>query len=99
MHRPLLIVGGIFNVALALFHVWLGRQIHRLADVNPGHKALMEMLNAGGTLMIIFFAVASLAFAADLLGTRLGRLVLWLVFAVYFSRAIEEVLSRSAFHP
>lgn len=97
MHRPLLMLGGVFNTALTLFHVFLGWQIHLLQGVSPGHRALMEMLNTGGTLMIAFFAVASFACVEDVLTTRLGKLFLGLVFAVYFSRAVEEVVIATRF--
>jgi hypothetical protein len=91
MHRPLLIVGGVLNSILALFHVWLGRQIHLMPGVTPGQRALIEMLNAGGVLMIVFFAVASLACATDVFTTRLGKLFLGFVSVLYLSRAAEEI--------
>jgi hypothetical protein len=97
MHRPLLIVGGVLNTVLALFHVILGWQIHRLQNISAGHRALMEMLNSGGALMIVFFAVASFVCVGDVLTTRLGKLFLGLVFAVYFSRAIEEIVIATHF--
>lgn len=92
MHRALLLIGGGFNVILTLFHVFLGRQLHLINGVTPGQRALMEMLNAGGTLMVAFFAVASFACVADILNTRLGRLFLWFVVALYVSRAAEEIV-------
>ena len=85
MHRGLLLVGGVLNTLLALFPVFLSRQIHLLAGLNPGQQALMEMLNAGGTLMIVFFAAASFACASDLLGTRLGEVALGFVSLLYLS--------------
>ncbi len=97
MHRTLLVIGGVLNTALALFHVQMGIQLHRLAGVSPGLRALMEMLNAGGTLMIAFFAVASFAAIPDLLATRLGKLVLGLVTLLYASRALEEVILSPRF--
>jgi hypothetical protein len=97
MNRGLLVVGGVLNVLLALFHFLLGYRIHLLTAVRPEHRALMEMLNAGGALMIVFFAVASLAFAADLLGTRLGKLVLGFVSLLYLSRAAEEIWVATRF--
>jgi hypothetical protein len=99
MHRPLLLVGGALNTLLALFHVFLGWKIHHFPGLAPGYKALMEMLNAGGTLMIVLFAVASLACVEEMLSTRLGKLMLGCVFAVYFSRAVEEIIVSPRFSP
>ena len=97
MHRPLLIVGGILNSMLALFHVSLGRQIQVLPGVTPDQRALMEMLNAGGTIMIVFFAVGSFGFASDLLNTKLGKLFLGFVSVLYISRAVEEIVLSPRF--
>jgi hypothetical protein len=57
----------------------------------------MAMLNAGGTLMIVFFAAASFACASDLLATRLGKMVLALVSLLYDSRAVEEIVIAPRF--
>ncbi len=92
MHRPLLLIGGVLNAVLTLFHIWLARQIHLMSGLAPGHRVLMEMLNAGGTLMLLFFAVGSLAFASDVLTTKLGKLFQSVVFLLYFSRAVEEIV-------
>jgi hypothetical protein len=97
MHRPLLIIGGVLNSFLAAFHVLLGYRIHMISGVTPDLRALMEMLNAGGALMIIFFAVGSLGFASDVLGTRLGKLFMCLVVALYVSRAVEEIVLSPRF--
>jgi hypothetical protein len=80
-----------------LFHVWLGFQIHVMPGVAPGHRALMETLNAAGTLMVLFFTVGSLACARDVLATRLGRLFLGFVLALYLSRAAEEIVVATPF--
>lgn len=99
MHRPLLIAGGILNSILAVFHGWLGYRIHLISSVTPDLRALMEMLNAGGTLMIIFFAIGSFGFASDILGTRLGKLFLGFVSVLYLSRAAEEIVLSPRFSP
>jgi hypothetical protein len=99
MHRPLLIVGGILNSLLALFHVSLNLSIHVMPGLSAGQHALMEMLGTVGTLTIIFFAVGSLGFITDVLTTRLGRLFLGFVVVLYVSRAIEEIVISPAFSP
>ncbi len=97
MHRWLLAIGGAFNCLLALFHGWLGWQIYRFAGATPGVHTLMEMLNTAVTLMIIFFAVSSLGYAGDMLGSKLGKLVLGFVFLLYFSRALMEIFISPRF--
>ncbi|MFZ5518045.1 MAG: hypothetical protein ACOY90_15475 [Candidatus Zhuqueibacterota bacterium] len=97
MSKILLIIGGIFNSLLAVFHVFLGYQIFQIKDMAEGYRALMIMLNAGGTLFIILFATASLGFATEMLTTRLGKLISLFVFLLYASRAIEEAIISPEF--
>jgi len=90
MARALLVVGGILNLAFAAFHIGLFRGIQASTSLSPSTKGLMHALNAAGTLSIAFFVVVSFFFRDDLLTTRLGRLTLGLVSALYLSRAAEE---------
>ena len=92
MSRTLIIIGGVLNVILALFHIFLGYQIYLIQDTAENYRALMIMLNAGGTLFIVLFSVASLAFIKDMLTTQLGKLVILFVVLLYASRAIEEII-------
>ena len=95
MQRTLLIVGGVFNALFFLFHIFLGYQIYLIQNIDSESRALMEMLNVGGCLMIAFFAVASLAYIEELASTRLGKLVILLVVFLYGSRAVEEFVVSS----
>lgn len=97
MSKVLLIIGGIFNSLLAVFHVFLGYQIFQIKDIAEGYRALMLMLNAGGTLFIILFAVASLGYMQEMLTTKLGKLISLFVFLLYASRAVEEVIISPEF--
>lgn len=97
MSKVLLIIGGIFNSLLAVFHVFLGYQIFQIKDIAEGYRALMLMLNAGGTLFIILFAVASLGYVQEMLTTKLGKLISLFVFLLYASRAVEEVIISPEF--
>jgi len=99
MSKIILIIGGVLNILLAVFHVFLGYKICQIQDIATNYRALMIMLNVGGTLFIIFFAVASLALTRDMLTTRLGKLVTLFVVLLYASRAIEEVIVSAHFSP
>ena len=82
-----------------VFHVWLGYQIHNSPGIAAGDRPLLEMLNAGGVLFILFFAISSLCYTQEMLGTKLGRLVLLFIFLLYGSRAVEEIAISSRFSP
>jgi len=92
MPRVLLTIGGVLNSLFFLLHLLLGYQIHNLTQVAAPLRGLMQALNVGGVLFILFFAVASFFCQADLLQTRLGRLVLLLITVLYLSRAAEEFI-------
>jgi len=97
MLRRFLIIGGILNSLLAVFHLFLGNQILQFKDIAEGYLALMTMLNVGGTLFIILFAIASLCFINEMISTKLGKLISIFVFLLYFSRALEEVIISPTF--
>ncbi len=99
MNRILLRVGGVVNALFVIFHVWLGYRIHTSPGIAGGDRPLMEMLNAGGVLFILFFAISSLCYAQEMLGTRLGRLGLLFMFLLYGSRAVEEIIIAPQFSP
>ncbi len=97
--RALILIGGALNALAALFHVALSWQIHHLTGVEPGTKALTEMLGIFSLWTIAFFAVASLFCPTELLTTRLGRLVTLLIALTYLTRTAEEVLLAPHFSP
>jgi hypothetical protein len=97
MSRILLIIGGVLNLLLAAFHIFLGYTIYQIQDIAANYRALMIMLNAAGTLFIILFTVASFVFIQDMLTTRLGKLLISFVALFYASRAIEEIIVSPQF--
>jgi hypothetical protein len=99
MNRILLRIGGAVNALFVIFHVWLGYQIHTSPGIAAGDRPLMEMLNVGGVLFILMFAVSSLYYVEEMLGTKLGRLGLLFVFLLYGSRAVEEIIISPRFSP
>lgn len=99
MNRILLRIGGVVNAFFVIFHVWLGYQIHTSPEIAAGNRSLMEMLNAGVVVLILFFAISSLCYVKEMLETKLGRLVLLFVFLLYGSRAMEEIVISPRFSP
>ena len=90
LSKRLLIAGGILNTLFFLFHIFLGYQMQRLAELPPPYLGLFEALNFGGVFFLFFFAYASFFHGKELLRTGLGRAVLILATALYLSRAAEE---------
>jgi len=99
MNKILLRIGGVLNAVFVVFHIWLGWVLHTSPAIAAHDRPLMEMLNAGGVLFILLFAWVSLGYTEETLSTRVGRLVLFFVFLLYGSRAIEEIVISPAFSP
>ena len=97
MQRTLLTTGGIINTIFFAFHILLGIRIHGFGNVAPALRALMELLNLSGTLMIGYFALVSFSSQRELLATRLGRMTLGLIIALYGTRALGEWLISPRF--
>jgi hypothetical protein len=99
MIKRLIVASGIANLLFGLFHILLGVQIHVLPQLAPGYRALMEMENVGGTLLIFFFAWASLFNGNELINTRLGRSVMISCLLLYWTRAAGEFVFAPKVHP
>lgn len=91
MSRVLLTVGGIINIVFGLFHVFLSQQIQTVPALQP-NRGLLQALNVGGTLMILFLAYASLFQRREMLSTGLGRATQILAILLYWTRAAEELV-------
>lgn len=90
MTKVLLVIGGILNSPFFLLYRVLSYQIHNLTQLAAGYRGLLQALNVGGVLFIFFFAFVSFFCQKELMGSRLGRVVLLLVSALFLSRAAEE---------
>jgi hypothetical protein len=99
MSKRLLLIGGIMNGFFTVFHIWLGWQIQMLPDLLPDYKALMQMLNVAGVLVIAFATFVSFFCARDLLTPGLGKATLILIALFYATRAAEEIVLAPNFSP
>ncbi|MBN1379998.1 MAG: hypothetical protein JXA04_12275 [Gammaproteobacteria bacterium] len=97
MAKKILIFGGVLNLVLTAFHVFLGYQIYQIKGIAPQLHELLIMLNAGGTLFILLFTIASFFYIKDMLTTRLGKLLIRFVVLLYASRALEEIIVVTKF--
>lgn len=89
--RSLLLVGGVANGLFFLFHLFLGWRLHHLQVAAP-LRSLLEMLNGGGALFILFLTYASLVRSTEVLTSQLGRSVLVLATSLYLLRAVAEFI-------
>jgi hypothetical protein len=91
----LLYVGGVYCVALILFHLsfWTtfawAEQLPRLNKIN---RAIMQVLNLSLTFVFAILAYLSFAHADELLHTQLGRAVLGALALFWLFRSVLQVL-------
>jgi len=91
----MILLGGAFHVALAIFHLLFWRLFdwqRDLAKLRFVNRQVMQILNL--CLTFVFAAVAWLSFAhpAELLTTPLGRTLLLLIAAFWLLRAAYQVI-------
>ena len=95
MAKKLIIIGGVLNGVLALFHLMFWKLFdwpESLVTLSPDNQAIMQVLAIHGTYIIALFTVLSLCFAQDLLTTRLGRVITLSISLFYYIRCFNEVI-------
>lgn len=90
MNKILLMIGGIINVLLGVFHILLGISINHSTSLTDSDKALMQVFNIGSILMVFFFASVSIVFVQELHSSKLGKSIIIFISLFYFIRAVEE---------
>ena len=95
MKETLIIVGGIYTVALIIFHALLWRIFNwpeTLMPLNYVNKATIQVLNISITFIFFIFAYISFAHTQELLNTDLGRTLLVLISSLWLFRAAQQVV-------
>lgn len=90
-----IMLGGVYNVALAAFHVLFWRLFdwkHDLASLSFINRQVMQILNLCLTFVFLVFAYVSFFHTAELLSTELGHGLLLLISAFWFLRAAEQII-------
>jgi hypothetical protein len=94
MKETLIIAGGIFTVALIIFHLLFWRIFKwpgTLRSLNPINRATMQVLNI--SITIIFFIIAYISFVHtnELLSTKLGNTLLVSLSGLWLFRAVQQI--------
>jgi hypothetical protein len=90
-----IMLGGIFNVAFAVFHIFFWHLFdwkRDLASLSFINRQVMQILNLCLMFAFLMFAYVSLFHTAELLGTGLGRSLLLLISVFWFLRAAEQAI-------
>lgn len=93
--KLLLLAGGVYHVAFAIFHLGFWKlfnwneQLPRLGFIN---RNIMQILNLCLTFVFLAFAWISIAHADALLASGLGRTLLAIISMFWLLRAVEQIL-------
>jgi hypothetical protein len=90
-----LVMGGLFNLAFAVFHILFWRIFDWKRDLESlsfNNRQIMQVLNLCLIFAFVLFAWISFFHRNELLQTALGRSILILIALFWLLRAIEQVL-------
>ena len=93
--ETVLVLGGVFNIAFAVFHLLFWRVFdwkRDLASLTFINRQVMQILNLCLTFVFLIFAYISFFHTAELLATSLGRALLLLISTSWLLRAVEQVI-------
>ncbi len=95
MQKTLILVGGFYNLAFAVFHLLFWRifkwntDLQRMSFLN---RAIMQVLNLCLIWVFVIFGYISLFHAGELLSSSLGHSLLVLIALFWLFRAIEQII-------
>ena len=95
MNETVLIVGGIYNLSFAVFHLLFWKifdwkiDLPRLKLIN---RAIMQVLNLCLTFVFIAFGILSLLYSAEMAQTDLGRALISVAALFWLLRAVEQIV-------
>jgi len=93
--EALIFAGGVYTVALIVFHVFFWRIFNwpeSLAPLNYVNRATMQVLNISLTFIFFMFAYISFAYTDELLNTHLGLAMLALISTLWLFRAALQLV-------
>lgn len=95
MSESLLLIGGVYNLLFAIFHLLFWRIFdwkQDLASLTSINRAIMQVLNLCLTFVFIIFGVLSLMYPAQMVETELGRTLTGMIAIFWLLRAVEQAV-------
>lgn len=92
---PWLVAAGVFNLALAAFHLLFWRLFDwpkSIAQSGMINRGVTQILNLAVTYFFVVFSVVCFLFPAELVSTALGNFLLLAMAAFWIARALLQPL-------
>lgn len=89
----MIIAAGIFNLAIAVFHILLGRILHwpeRLEVLDRANRGAMRLLNVALIILLTMMGIAFIFFTQEIVATQLGRFLLTAMLMFWSVRLILQ---------
>lgn len=93
--ESVILVGGIYNLAFALFHLMFWKLFHwgdDLASLSVINRAVMQILNLCLIFVFLIFGYISIFHTTSLATTDIGASLLLLISVFWLLRAIEQIV-------
>lgn len=100
--QTLIVIGGFFHLAFALFHLGFWRLFdwpRDLRSLQPVNRAIMQVLNLTLTFVLLLVAYVAFFHSAELVSTPLGRTWVAGIALLWLLRAVEQVIYFRLRHP
>lgn len=94
MEEKLLFAGGIYHIALIVFHASFWRIFNWPITINSldkTNKSTNQVLNISITFIFFIFAYISIFHADELINTPLGKTILIFLSALWSFRAAQQI--------
>lgn len=95
MNKNLLIIGGVLNFLLAIFHFSFWKIFNwpeSLLSLSPLNLGIMQVLNIHLGFVVLVFAYVSIFCHRELLSTKLGKTIVVSIIIFYILRAINQLI-------
>lgn len=95
MMESLIKAGGVYNIALVVFHLLFWHIFNWKQDLQSlsfNNKAIIQVVNLCLTLVFALFAFISLVFSKELLTTPLGKSLLVFMALFWFARSFMQIV-------
>jgi hypothetical protein len=89
----MIVAAGLFNLAIAVFHVLLGRLLgwpEKLEGLDRSNRAAMRLLNTALIVLLTAIGLAFSFFTSDVRATALGQFLVAAMLMFWFVRLILQ---------
>lgn len=95
MNKYFLIIGGVINFLLAVFHFSFWKLFNwpeSLLSLSPLNQGIMQVLNIHLGFVVLVFAYISIFCYQELLSTKLGKVIIVSIIIFYILRAVNQLI-------